>query len=71
MNMLYMTQKEVQIKVELVKKYLSEGWSIQVSFRKAEITKKAERFIRPHIQEELKKYKSKYISSSGIETSYV
>lgn len=69
--MLYMTQKEIQVKVELVKKHLADGWSIHVAFRKAEITKKAERFIRPHIQEELKKYRSKYLSSTGIETSYV
>lgn len=60
MNILFMTEEQVKIKVALVKKHLADQWSIHVAFRKAGITKKAERFIRPHIQEELKKYRSKY-----------
>lgn len=55
-----MTDKEIQVKVYLVKKYLNEQWSLHVAFRKAGITKKAERFVRPYLEEEIKKYRSKY-----------
>lgn len=58
--MLQMTEKEIQFKVELVKKYLNEQWSLHVAFRKAGITKKAERFVRPYLEPEIKKYRSKY-----------
>lgn len=58
--MLQMTEKEIQFKVELVKKYLADQWSLHVAFRKAGITKKAERFVRPHLVSEIKKYRSKY-----------
>ena len=58
--MLQMTEKEIQFKVELVKKYLNLDWSLHVAFRKAGITKKAERFVRPHLQHEIKKYRLKY-----------
>lgn len=58
--MLHMTDKEIQVKVYLVKKYLNEQWSLHVAFRKAGITKKAERFVRPYLQDEIKKYRSKY-----------
>lgn len=60
MNMLQMTDKEIQLRVGLVKKYLNEQWSLHVAFRKAGITKKAERFVRPYLEEEIKKYRSKY-----------
>ena len=71
MNILFMTEKEIQDKVIEVKKYLDEGWSLHVAFRRSEITKKAERFIRPHLESEIKKYKSKYPAYSGVETTIV
>ena len=60
MNILFMTEKQIQAKVIEVKKYLNEQWSLHVAFRKAGITKKAERFVRPHLVSEIKKYRSKY-----------
>ena len=69
--MLKMTDQEIQVKVYLVKKYLNDQWSLHVAFRKAGVTKKAERFIRPHLEAEIKKYKSKYPAYSGVETTIV
>lgn len=71
MNILFMTEKEIQDKVIEARKHLNEGWSLHIAFRKAEITKKAERFIRPHLEAEIKKYKSKYPAYSGVETTIV
>lgn len=71
MNILFMTEKQIQAKVIEVRQHLNDQWSLHVAFRKAGVTKKAERFIRPHLEAEIKKYKSKYPCYSGVETTIV
>lgn len=66
-----LSEQEVLEKAEIVKKYLAEGWSIHYSFRMAGVRQRDQQLIRPILKEEIKKYKSKYPSSSGIETSRV
>ena len=61
--MLQMTEKEIQFKVELVKKYLADQWSIQYSFSKAKITQHSEEyhFVYDKLKDIIDAYKIKKI----------
>jgi len=60
---------------DMVRKYLSDNWSIHVALRKAKVPVKYQPYVRHLIKPDLDEYKkriqARYPSSSGIETSYV
>jgi hypothetical protein len=69
--MIRWTEKDIKRIVDLVKKNLSNGWSLRVCFSKAGVNVRKEYLIRPHLEAEIKKYKSKYPAYSGVETTIV
>jgi len=66
---------ELEEKAELVRKYLKDEWSIHVALRKAGVCVKHQPYIRGLVTKELEEYKkrvkARFVSSTGIETSYI